>query len=399
MTIKITAPRVALSFKRPGCARLRTVAALLALWPAAGDVLAERPAAVNELKWDWSARVQVDHGRFSGVYTRSGAAADATYLRRAELGGEVRWREQWRAAAAVELDSEYEHAVPEAFIGWRPRAELELRAGRIDPDFGLEPSTSTNWTYGIERSPIWDLASDVADANGGVGVRADAHGPRWAGSAGVYDKRDHRAATARAVWMSRPGRGHVLQLGASLAHALGRADDGRLRTRLAVRGVTEDEAGRRSTLAEAVDPPQRYTEDRTAGVEFAWQGGPVMLQAELLSRRLFGRGGAADRHARGTTLLVAWSPTGTARRHDERRARFGRPDAVGRLGHVELFVRADSLAVRGGGDAQVTTLGVSWIAGRIWRGSINLHRARSDDANPAGDRSGGAVTARVQAVF
>lgn len=383
----------------PSARVLRVLATLLVLSGMSAHAPAQRSPVADEWRWDWSARMQADHGRFSGAYTGSGAAAEATYLRRAELAGEIRWREQWRAVAAVEWDSEYQRAVPEAFIGWRPRGELELRAGRIDPDFGLEPSTSTNWTYGIERSAIWDLAPDVANANGGAGVRADAHGPRWAGSAGAYDKRDHRAATARVVWMPGLGGGRVLQLGASLSRSAGRSDDGRLRTRLAVRGVTEDEAGRRSTLADAVDLPQRYAADRTAGLELAWQAGPWMLQTELLARRLSGRDGAADRQARGATLLAAWSPTGTARRHDERRARFGRPESTGRLGHWELFVRADSLAVREGAHAQVTTLGVSWMAARIWRASINVHRARSDDANAAGDESGDAVTARVQAVF
>lgn len=407
MTIEIQRARLAPAARtrRPACrpraetSTLATAALLAALSAAAGDVLAQRRPAAGPWAWEAGGRVQLDHGRFSGVYTRSGATADALFLRRAELAGEVRWRGQWRAAAAVELDSAYEVSVPEAFVGWRPRGELELRAGRIDPDFGLEPSTSTSWTYGVERSAIWDLAPDVASANGGAGVRADAHGPQWHASAGVYDKRDHRAAAARAVWMPQRARGRVLQLGASLAHSTGRADDGRLRTRLAVRGVTEDEAGRRSTLAEAVDAPQRYVADRVAGVEFAWQDGPLMLQAELLSRRLAARDGAPDRQAQGATLLAAWSPTGAARRHDERRARFGRPAAGGGSGHWELFVRADALAVRGGADAQVTTLGASYLAGRGWRASINVHRARSDDANASGDRTGEALTARLQAVF
>lgn len=344
--------------------------------------------------WKLGGRVQADAAQFEGVYTVDGRSHGAAYLRRAELELGLRWHPRWRAELALEADSDFALELPAAYLAWQPLRTLELRLGRIDPDFGLEPSSSTNWTYGVERAALWDLVPDVASAEQGHGLRADGHGDGWNASAGFYDKRTHRAATGRFVWMPRLGGREVLQLGASLSASSGWRGDGRIRTRLGVRGVTENEAGRRSTLA----PAGAFDEDRAVGLEFAWQRGPWMLQAEAAERRLAGP--TEKRQALGGSLLAAWSWTGSVRRHDEQRARFGRPAGGGSAwGHWEGFVRAERLQAEPGRSARLLSLGVAWAADETWRALVNLHHTWSEDDNAAGDTRGVGIAARLQATF
>ncbi|KPF43316.1 hypothetical protein IP87_17380 [beta proteobacterium AAP121] len=312
----------------------------------------------------------------------------------------MRWHPHWRFAAAIELDADYKLELDTYALSWRPRKEFELRLGRIDPDFGMEQSGSGNWTFGVERSAIWDLAPDVADSEGGIGVRADVRGEGWQASGGLYDKRGYTAAVGRAVFMPMNKGRNRLHLGASLARAQGFEDDGRIRTRLGVRGVTEDSAGRRSTLGTAAVLPATYDGDLAFGLEAAWQVGPLMLQAEGLQRRLAGNNGQTDRTAQGAYVLAAWSITGEPRRYDEARGRFGSAKPSNeRWGAWEVFYRLDGLDVDDGRSATVHTAGIGWTAASTWRAMLNVHSARSGDANRVGDRNGFGMSARLQALF
>ncbi len=364
---------------------------------SAGSALQQ---AWQRSEWKFGGRVHLDHSGFDGVYSNDGARHSATYLRRATASGSVRWHAQWRFSAAVEYDTEDKLGLDVYALSWTPREDMELRLGRIDPDFGLDQSGSGNWTYGVERSAIWDLAPDVADSGGGTGLRADAHGQRWQASLGLYDQRDRRALTGRAVFTPLDQKRQRLHLGASLSLSKSDNDDGRIRSRLGVRGVSENSAGRRSTLGEAALLPRAYDGDTVFGVEAAWQAGALMLQAEALQRRLSGTGGQADRVAQGAYVLAAWSITGEPRRYDGKRGRFrSAKPANERWGAWEVFVRLDELGVDDGRSATVTTLGVGWTAADTWRALLNLHSARSGDANRLGERSGVGLSARLQAVF
>lgn len=167
-----------------------------------------------------------------------------------------------------------------------------------------------------------------------------------------------------------------------------------------VRGVTENDLGRRSTLGEAAMPPGAYDSDAAVAVEAAWQRGPWMLQAEALQRRLGGTGGQAGRAARGAYVLAAWSITGEPRRYDAERGRFrGARPADPRWGAWEVFYRFDSLTVSDGGSATVHTTGLGWTATDTWRALFNVHRAASDNANPLGQTRGTGLSARLQALF
>lgn len=263
--------------------------------------------------------MQLDRSAFSGVTTHDGSRADASYVRRADASARLRVNPQWRAAATVAHEDDT-LLLDTAAVSWLPRDGLELRVGRIDPGFGLDNANSSSWTAGIERSAIWDLTPGIADSTKGFGVRADGHGRAWHASAGLYDKRDRKSLVARGVWMQTKAGEQVLQLGASIARSGSMDDNGRVRTRLGLRGVSEDPAGRRSDLAPGVRPPGRYSGETVLGLEVAAQRGPWLLQAEALTRRLEGEAGAPSRSVSGQTVQVAWSPSGESRRYDARDA-------------------------------------------------------------------------------
>lgn len=345
------------------------------------------------------ARVQVDHGRFDGVHTRTGTGASATYLRRGEVSIGARLAREWRLSTVIAAEDEGVE-IDTAALSWRPHDGLRLSVGRLDPDFGLDNTNSSSWTAGIERSALWDLAPGIADAQGGFGLRVDGHGARWHASAGLYDKSGPTAAVGRAVWKLVPSEGRVLQVGASLAQSRKLDTDGRLASRLGVRGVSEVDAGRRSDLAPALRRPARYDADSVVALELAAQRGPWLMQAEWLQRRLDGASGAPARSVSGTSLQLAWSPSGVARRYDEASARFGRPQGDARAaGRWELFYRVDTLDGVDALQAQVHTVGASWFLGERWRVSGNAVSARSDDPNAVGDDRGLGLVLRAQAVF
>ena len=358
---------------------------------------AAKPALPEAL--DVGGRLQLDHGRFGGVTTRDGSTASATYVRRAELSVGWRLSREWQLSGTVGYEDDG-WLIDSAAVRWRWRDNLSLRAGRIDPDVGLDNANSSSWTAAIERSALFDLAPGVADSEEGYGLRADAHGTGWHASAGVYDKRSRQALVGRAVWMHTWAGGGVLQLGGSAALASGDTDTGRVRTRLGVRGVTEEPTGRRSELAPEVALPLGYDGDTVTALEMAVQQGPWLLQAEWLGRKLDPVAGAPSRRVSGHSLQLAWSPDGQARRHDERAARFGRPEGDDRRqGRWELFVRLDTLKGVDGLDAQVQTFGASWFLDRHWRVSANVVSNRSSDPNAVGERKGNGFVLRGQAVF
>jgi phosphate-selective porin OprO and OprP len=352
--------------------------------------------------WSWGARLQIDAAHVDGVYTAAGDGDTVAYLRRAELGLDWRGPQGWRAALALESDGDGGLVVGEAVLAWRLRESgdqgLELRLGRFDPDFGLDPSTSSSWTVAMERSAIFDLAPDAASGDDSLGLRADHWGRHHTASLGAYVGEIRDQLVTRAVAFA-PAGGALWQAGASLALGRGLDDNGRLRTRLGMRAATEADTGRRSTLAGALAAGDAYRSDISGGLEAAVQWGPWLLQAEWLQRRLDGAA-APVRSASGQTLLVAWALYGAPRRHEARRGRFGRPGSeAGRWGHLEAFARIDRLGVKGGRDAEVLTLGLAWTARDTWRAAINWVEGRSDDENDRGQTRGRGLALRVQAMF
>lgn len=386
--------------RAPRLAALRLAAALLA---ASGQALAADAAEKARPDFDLQlgGRLHLQHDTFDGVYSEDGDRRRASYLRRARL--EASGRLPRRLAWELDLDLVPGEGlrVKTAALQWRKPQEGSLRLGRFDPDFGLEQASSSNWTTAIERSAIWDLSGDVADIGKGHGAQFARHGERVWASVGLHDKPAARGLVARAAFATAAGPVRVVHLGLSLAAERLDEENGRLRTRLGVRGVSEHEGGRRSSLAAALPGGAHYRRQLVGALEFAAALGPFSLQAEHLQRRL--RGGAPARVARGEYLQLAWTVSGEPRPYDIDGAKFGRIAPSAAWGAVEIFLRLDRLRVHGESGlaarrARVQVLGVNAYFGKTWRASLDLlrvHGLARDGRRAAGD----AISLRLQARF
>lgn len=358
-------------------------------------------AAKADPEWSLRGRLQLSHDRYQGVYSNSGQTRSASFIRRGNAVLGARWSNGAQAVLGIQLDSDGQLAVDNAYLAWRatlgPGPKVEGRLGRFDPDFGLEPSGSSSWTVGIERSALWDLAPDVGDGaqSGGVQVRASGEG--WHGSASTFDKKGYQSHVVRLAWQPIAKAGQLLHLGASAATAVGWQGDGRVRTRLAVRGVSEHHDGRRSTLASSAN----FDGDRSRAVEGAAVWGAWSVQVEWLRRDLrASTPTTSDRVASGHYIQIAWTASGQSRSFDPEGARFRglRPGTEG-PGIWEVFARQDRLAVRGQNTAALTTLGVNVYPRSQWRFSANLMQARSDSPNNLNDPRGRALSLRAQWLY
>lgn len=369
------------------------------LFLAAGQAMPA--AAFVEPEWSLRGRLQVSDDRYDGVYSASGQTRNASFVRRGNMVLGAQWPGGTQAVLGVQADSDLKLSVDNAYLAWRgvpgERLAIEGRLGRFDPDFGLEPSGSASWIVGIERSALWDLAPDAGDGATSGGLQLRATGDGWHGSASLFDKHGYRSSVARAAWQPLNRAGRLLHLGVSAAATQGWRDDGRIRSRLAVRGVSEHDDGHRPTLAGAAD----FDGDRAWVLESAAVWGAWSVQAEWLRRSLRAAATtAADRVAKGHYIQLAWTPTGQSRAYDPEGARFRglRPGAQGPA-IWEVFARHDRMAVRGARAAAVTAVGVNVYASRQWRVSANLLHARSDRRNDADDSRGRALSLRAQWLY
>lgn len=407
-------PRHAHGIVAATCAAFAALALALALCGASGSANAQpaRPGAAGaphsaepDWRFDLGARIQLDQDRFDGVYSDFGQHVVESYVRRLRIEFSVRAFEVWRFKLDIAPLEDGAAIVDTAVLSYAGFDALWLSAGRFKPDFGLEQATSSKWVTGIERSAIWDLAPDAVEREGSWGLELRHVGAQHHASIGAFHKPDARAQVLRLVYAPLLQPAHVLHLGAALSREDIAASNGRIRTRLAVRGVTEGDQGHRVTLADKVK--NGFDSDRAGVLELAYVQGPLSLQAEALQRRLGGAGGEPSRSARGQYLQLAWTLTGEPRPYDIDGAKFKELRPAGKYGAWELFYRHDRLRVDGGPDlladgasrtrARIDVLGLNWYLRRDLKLSLNQLWAHTDGpVNDAGDDRGRALSLRLQ---
>lgn len=352
-------------------------------------------------EWRLRGRVQLSHDHFDGAYSRSGQSRSASFVRRANVLTTAQWPHGARVVAGVQVDSDLKLALDNAYLAWRVEHQnqptLEARLGRFDPDFGLESSGSSSWIVGIERSALWDLVPDVGDGAESGGLQLRATGPRWHTSGSLFDKTGYRSIVARAAWLPFNTPGRYLHLGLSVASTQSWQGDGRIRTRLGVRGVSEHDDGHRPTLAGA----GAFNGDRARVLEGAAVWGAWSMQAEWLRRNLHAAApNISDRVAQGHYVQVAWTLTGQSRAYDVEGARFrGLRPGKDSAAIWEVFARHDRLSVRGARAAEASSIGINAYLSPQWRLSANVVQARSERRNEAGDGSGRALSLRAQWLY
>src|SRR5690606_36438697 len=236
-----------------------------------------------------------------------------------------------------------------------------------------------------ERNAAYDLIDWANGHQNGQGIQALFAGESLYGSASLSAKDQNdvdgesvKQFNARGVFAPLHEAGNVLHLGLNYARRdlSDTAFDGRIRSRLGMRGVSTDggqdagDNGNRLTLAGAeVTPSGAFGDDSAWGLEAAWAMGPFSLQGEYVSRSLEADDDAyRDIDADGYYLQAAYTLTGEPRGY-----KLGRFDAVKpanrQIGAWEVFYRYDhlsaeddngSFASRDDVEAKVHNIGLNW---------------------------------------
>lgn len=359
-------------------------------------------------------RIQADFDQFDGIYTKNGKTANESYIRRGRLELSGTAYTDWGYDFALEFGETGESDWKEASIsysGWDP---VTIKVGRFDPDYGLEKATSSKWITAIERTMIYDLAPWVNDRADGMGVQVSGSTGMFYGSAGFNrpkgqedtDGENKNNYNLRGVIAPMAEDGNVLHFGLNYAKSDAENVDARIRSRLGVRGTTEDSAnGNRVTLAPTVN--DAFDDDSVWGLEFAWATGPFSVQSEYLKRDISAKSGSGrkDREASGYNVQLAYTLTGEARGYKLDGGKFDKIKPSNKqLGAWELFYRYDNAKVEESTfvdtKAKVHTLGVNWYANEAIKVSANYLKASTDNVvNNVGDDDGDALSLRLQYAF
>lgn len=407
-------------------------------------------------------RIQADFDQFDGFYTKNNKSANESYFRRAilELSGNYK---DWGYVFNYDFsdgtaNSGSKDDWDEASIGYTGFAPVLIKAGRFDPDFGLQHATSSKWITALERSAIYDLAPWINSKEDGMGVQVSGtSSAMFYGSAGIYQQEPSNGSTesnsgmdvnslvARGVIAPIVSETEVLHFGLDLAQR--NYDDGKfngqITSTLQVRGVSEDTTANTPTpvlagVGTCTDAVQArcYTDDQVWGTEFAYMTGPLSIESEYLSRSLKGQDNTSDRDATGYNVQLAYTLTGESRSYKLDGGKFDKIKPSSPNGAWEVFYRFDHVEVEDNdglygaagftdidtSKIDINTLGVNWYANEAVKVGLDylftsassdtlaMQQAISSSGAPVGtgtpvrnadasDKDGHAISLRAQYVF
>ncbi|MDY7218214.1 porin [Denitrificimonas sp. JX-1] len=410
-----------------------SLAVLISAQAVAGTVITDGPDITIKTKGGFAAatvdqafsfklggRIQADFDQFDGIYTKNGKSANEAYFRRAILEVSGHAYHDWQYAFKLNFADDGSSKWDEASIAYTGFKPVKVKVGRFDPDFGLEKATSSKWISTIERSVIYDAGDWVNDKQDGMGIQVSGTGGIFYGSAGINRAKDNEDSDGsnnntynlRGVIAPMAEAGNVLHFGLNYAKRSTEDFDGRIRSRLGVRGTTEDKKnGNRPVLASGQGG--QFDGDTAWGLEAAYARGPFSVQSEYLRRNIDAKSGSVmkDRQVDGYNVQLAYTLTGEARGYKLSGGKF---DAIKpsnkQLGAWELVYRYDDLTVTDADrdltssfydtEAKVHTLGVNWYANDAVKVSANYLKAKTDKVmNTKGDDNGDAFSLRFQYVF
>ncbi|MDY7562908.1 porin [Pseudomonas sp. 10B1] len=366
----------------------------------------------DQFSFQLGGRIQADVDQFGGTYSLNGKTADSAYLRRARLDLSGKAYGVWGYDFAVDF-SNSNTPIKEAFVSYLGFDPVTLQIGRFDPDFGLENAISSKWNTAIESSMISELAPWASDHDEGMGIQVHGTLDSFYGSASILrpssneneNGKTQNNYNLRAVFAPWSKPGNVLHFGINYAYNDADESDGRIRTRLGVRGTSENGNGHRPDLAPKV--AGAYDGDAAMGLEFAYAAGPFSVQSEYVRRTLEAKSESVrhDRDATGYYGQVAYTLTGESRGYKLDGASFSgvKPENA-QWGAWEVFYRYDHANVEESGfldsGAKVQTVGVNWYANQAVKVSANYLRTNTSHiSNENGDNDGDALSLRLQYVF
>lgn len=381
----------------------------------------EASTSDKEFGFKVGGRLQADFDQFDGLYTANGKTANEAYFRRAILEVSGTAYRDWKYVFNVDFGADDGASKwDEASIAYTGFAPLTIKAGRFDPDFGLEKATSSKWISTIERSAIYDLADWVNDKKDGMGVQVSGvAGNMFYGSVGYFHRESDSGINEdkngkstggynlRGVIAPMAEPGNVLHFGLNYANRDTEDFNGVIRSRMNVRGMTENGKNKQDRIVFAPGVNGNFDGDSAWGLEFAYAAGPFSVQSEYLKRDIDAKSGSpsGDREATGYNVQLAYTLTGEARGY---RLDGGKFDSIKpadkQIGAWEMVYRYDNLKAEESGVAEskgkLHTVGVNWYANEAVKVSANYIKAKTDNAsNAAGDDSGDAISLRLQYSF
>lgn len=389
----------------------------------------------KEFSFKLGGRVQADYSTFDGFYTVNGNNADAGYFRRAylELGGvmytdwayQINYDFSHNSGGDNRSEDGYFDEASLAYNGFKP---VQIKVGRFDPEFGLEKATSSKWVTAQERTAAYDLVDWTNAHNGGMGIQVSGNaGDSLYGSIGAFakdatnqdkDGDSTKQFNLRGVFAPMHDAGNVLHFGVNYAQRdlSDTAFDGRIRSRLGMRGVSTDGGqdagtnGNRLTLGGANNTPAgAFDTDSAWGLEAAWAMGPFSAQGEYIKRKTQADDAAfSDIKSEGYYGQLAYTLTGEARGY-----KLGKFDGIKpsnkQIGAWEVFYRYDHLSTDDDNGAfaniddvegKVHNVGLNWYANESIKISGVYVKTKVDNAqNANGDDDGDGFVMRAQYVF
>ncbi|RWU25046.1 porin [Pseudomonas alkylphenolica] len=389
----------------------------------------------KEFSFKLGGRVQADYSTFDGFYTVNGNNADAGYFRRAylELGGvmytdwayQINYDFSHNSGGDNRSEDGYFDEASLAYNGFKP---VQIKVGRFDPEFGLEKATSSKWVTAQERTAAYDLVDWTNAHNGGMGIQVSGNaGDSLYGSIGAFakdatnqdkDGDSTKQFNLRGVFAPMHEAGNVLHFGVNYAQRdlSDTAFDGRIRSRLGMRGVSTDGGqdagtnGNRLTLGGANNTPAgAFDTDSAWGLEAAWAMGPFSAQGEYIKRKTQADDDAfSDIKSEGYYGQLAYTLTGEARGY-----KLGKFDGIKpsnkQIGAWEVFYRYDHLSTDDDNGAfaniddiegKVHNVGLNWYANESIKISGVYVKTKVDNAqNANGDDDGDGFVMRAQYVF
>ena len=307
-----------------------------------------------------------------------------TQLRRAWLELEGQFLGDWKYKLAYNLADSGRDGFQDVLLDYTGFDDTTLRMGYFEEPLGMELLTNSNHLAFMERALPTEL---LPSRSLGVAVYRR-YADQVTASLGVFGEGIEKlsdtdedtagldegwAVASRLTWAPVHTETRVVHLGASAswrqANDLGGTQAG---TPLRIR--QRPEASVSSLRLVDTGSLQEVDDLLVWGLEAAWVGGPLSLQAEYMGLDVRRDGGLADASFSGYYLLGSWLLTGESRRYSFDTGRFSNPrvkSAVGRggIGAWELAVRlsqldlTDNLGGPGavvGGEEQNLTLGANW---------------------------------------
>ncbi|MET0182868.1 MAG: porin [Caulobacterales bacterium] len=394
--------------------KLLGVAAAALATVSAGAIIAQDANAQATTSWSGAPRTREEDREFKvngrmqyDVFsvdrdiagTQNDSSWSGSYMRRAFIGVEGRFTENWRYNVKFDLapsaaDSGSEVKLDDAFLEYAGK-NFSIFVGQNNAISHMEDRTSSNYTPFNERSMMNQISgytktfgvaflTNGGNWSAGVGVVTDSLNDQQnaintpaspAGFAAQQGSAERTGVVARGTWApiySRtPDGTTVLHLGVSARHR----DDG-----TNPYGAYSARANQNSlsNVSAALSSGGSYRSDDTYGAEAAFQWNAFGVEAEYMqieaTQAFAGAAGGvpSERDLSAGYVDIFWSPTGESRNYSASDGSWGRISprrtlgSDGGIGHIMLSARyewltADDLAF--GANRGETT---GYLAGVTW---------------------------------